>query len=101
MNGKCGAPVTEPVDLDVRLAHVTVKKGVVLEIPYRLVNVRMVYVFGVSGETGANVQGVVMLGPGEEQESVTAVGVRDLQLIRKDVMKDPAGECGENGEHAL
>ena len=60
----------------------------------------MPYVSGVFGETGANVQVIVMVELGLEQDSVMALGVRVLQLIQKDVMKDPAGEGGENGEHA-
>ena len=97
MNGKSGAPVTEPVDLDVRLAHVTVRKGGVLEIPYSHVNVRMLYVFGVYGVTGINVQGLVMVELGLEQDSVMELGARVLQLIQKDVMKTPAGVNGKPG----
>ena len=97
MNGKSGAPVIEPVDLDVRLAHVTVRKGGVLAIPYSHVNVRMLYVFGVFGETGANVQVLVKVVLGLEQDSVMELDVRVLQLIQKDVMKPPAGGNGKIG----
>ena len=97
MNGKSGAPVTEPVDLDVKLAHVTVKKGGVLEIPYSLVNARMLYVSGVFGITGANVQDLVMVEVESEQDSVMELDVKVLQLIQKDVMKPPAGVNGKLG----
>ena len=97
MNGKSGALVTEPVDLDVRLAHVTVVKGGVLVIPYSHVSVRMLYVFGVYGVTGINVQGLVMVELGLEQDSVMELDVRVLQLIQKDVMKTPAGDNGKLG----
>ena len=89
--------MTEPVELAVRLVYVTVQKGGVLEIPYSLVNVRMLYVSGVFGETGANVQVLVMVEIGLEQDSVMALGVRVLQLIQKDVMKPPAGVNGKLG----
>ena len=78
MNGKSGAPVTELVELDVRLAHVTVRKGGVLEIPYSLVNARMLYVSGVYGVTGANVQDLVMVEVEPEQDSVMELDVKVL-----------------------